>query len=136
MKNNKPNRETKRAIELANLGVGLHTVKNVDELFEDINKEPDELALKTAVDIIKSWKIICVPIENGFYGHCEKLKQVFGDGNTKKECIKDTKEALSFALSYILETEEEKILGDAADRITKENKLIPEEEFYRETDFN
>lgn len=59
---------------------------------------------KTATKTASEYQIILSCEEGEWYGRGLELPNVFGDGETADECVKSTREALTAAVAFLLET--------------------------------
>lgn len=71
-----------------------------------LNKAFNKNILSTAKKIAEKYEIIVV-FENGdWYGRGLEMPNVFGDGKTPDECLKNTREGLVSAVAHLLERKE------------------------------
>lgn len=59
--------------------------------------------LSRAKAIVADYQIILTNEDGEWFGRGLELPQVFGDGATPAECIKNTREALAVAVAYLIE---------------------------------
>ena len=71
-----------------------------------LNKEFDTKILIKAKKITEKYEIILTQDDGEWYGNSIEMPNIFGDGKTPKECKKNTKEAITTVIAYLLEQKE------------------------------
>lgn len=70
------------------------------------NRPFDPKVLALAKRIVRNYRVVTEPHpEMGFIGHTIELPNVYGDGKTEDECVKDTIEATVGAVATMIEME-------------------------------
>jgi predicted RNase H-like HicB family nuclease len=96
----------------------------------------DPKVLKQARDLAAQYRIILEPSDElGFMGNSVEMPNVWGDGKTPDECVRETREALTSAIATMLEsgdvppmpTREELRDQQINIRVTAREKLVLEE---------
>jgi predicted RNase H-like HicB family nuclease len=73
-----------------------------------IDRPFDEEILKQATSMAQDYHIVLEGDQkSGFVGTWCEYPSIIGDGETKEECIESTREAITVALAYLLETGQE-----------------------------
>lgn len=70
---------------------------------QNLNRPFSGKLLTAAKKFVDKYKIILVKQEGEWYGRGMEMPNVFADGKTPDECIKNTREALIAAAAYLLE---------------------------------
>jgi predicted RNase H-like HicB family nuclease len=91
--------------------------------------------LRKARAIAESYQIILHEEDGDYYGRAVEMPNVMNDGATPDECVKATREILTTAIAYLLETgqappapaSERKRTEQINVRLTSEEKLMLEE---------
>ena len=100
-----------------------------------VDRPFDAVILRKARHIADAYQII-LHFENGeYYGRGLEMPQVMNDGKTPDECVANTREILTTAVAYLLETgevppspaSENKRSEQVNIRVTAEEKLLLEE---------
>jgi predicted RNase H-like HicB family nuclease len=68
-----------------------------------LNKVFDSKILASANKIAEKYEVILAFEDGEYFGRGLEMPNVFGDGKTPDECMKNTKEALSSAIAHLLE---------------------------------
>ncbi len=71
-----------------------------------LNKKFDTKILIKAKKIAEKYEITLTQDDGEWYGNSIEMPNIFGDGKTSKECIRNTKEALITTIAYLLEQRE------------------------------
>lgn len=95
----------------------------------------DAVILRKARHIADSYQIILHFEEGEYYGRGLEMPHVMNDGKTPDECVANTREILTTAVAYLLETgevppspaSENKRTEQVNIRVTSEEKLLLEE---------
>jgi predicted RNase H-like HicB family nuclease len=91
--------------------------------------------LRRAKDIASSYQIIIQAEEGEYYGRGLEMPYVMNDGKTPDECVKATREALTAAVAYLLESgkappppaSDQNRSEQINIRVTSEEKMLLEE---------
>jgi predicted RNase H-like HicB family nuclease len=97
----------------------------------DLRRPFDRRVLARARDIAAGYQVVMWAEDGHFYGRGVELPTTFGDGPSPDACMKDTREALSVTVAYMLEqgeapppaASEEKRTEQINLRVSAEEKL-------------
>jgi predicted RNase H-like HicB family nuclease len=97
----------------------------------DVRRPFDPRILARAKQIAAGYQVVMWTEDGDYYGRGVELPSTFGDGPTPDACMKDTREALTVTVAYMLErgeapppaASEEKRTEQINLRVTAEEKL-------------
>jgi predicted RNase H-like HicB family nuclease len=80
------------------------SVKSAKSSSKKIDRQFDPAVLRRARDIASRYQIIIQEEDGEFYGRGLEMPGVMNDGSTPAECVKATRESLTTAVAYLLES--------------------------------
>ncbi len=97
-----------------------------------LNKDFGKKTLETARKFAEKYEVIIIFEDGEYYGKGLEMPMVFGDGKTPNQCVKNLRDALTYAVAHLIETgkpvpapaSEGKRTEQVNVRLTVEEKLI------------